>query len=115
MHIADIDRAFHALADASRREFIHRLASRSMSVSELAAGSRLTLAAVVQHVQVLQAGGLITTHKSGRVRMCALRTEGLASVEEWVVTRREQWESRLEALEGVLDHRLLAEEDGDRP
>jgi DNA-binding transcriptional ArsR family regulator len=102
---AEVDRAFRALADPSRRDFVSRLADRPMSVSELAEHTDLTLAAVVQHVQLLQASGLVTTRKSGRVRMCELRAEGLTGVEEWLSARRLLWESRLDALGDVLEDR----------
>ena len=101
--VSDIDRTFQALADPSRRDFLTRLAERPLSVSELAAPTNLTLAAVVQHVQLLQACGLITTSKAGRVRTCSLRAEGLSAVETWLAERRGLWQRRLAALGDVLD------------
>lgn len=98
-----IDLTFRALADPSRRSFLTRLAEGPLSVTELARSTDLTLAAVVQHVQLLQAGGLVTTRKSGRVRMCSLHADGLSTVEEWLAARRGLWQRRFDALGGILD------------
>jgi DNA-binding transcriptional ArsR family regulator len=96
-----IDRVFSALADPSRRAIIERLCQSSASVSTLAKPLDMTLAAVVQHVQQLEASGLITTAKIGRVRTCRLRTETLQAVETWLRERRTLWERRFDRL-GVL-------------
>ena len=69
----NLDRVFHALSDCSRRRMLERLSSGPASVSELARPLPMTLAAVVQHVQVLEAAGLVRTKKVGRVRRCELR------------------------------------------
>ena len=71
----NLDRVFHALSDCSRRRMIERLSSGPASVSELGRPLPMTLAAVVQHVQVLEAAGLVRTQKVGRVRRCELRAE----------------------------------------
>lgn len=107
----EIDRVFRALADPSRREFLTRLAARPMSVKELAKPTDLTLAAVVQHVQLLEASGLVSTRKSGRVRTCSLCTDGLSTVEDWLAARRVMWERRLDLLGDVLDRQGQAVDD----
>lgn len=113
---SEIDRTFHALSDPSRRQFLSRLAEGPLSVTELGAHTNLTLAAVVQHVQLLQASGLITTSKSGRVRTCSLRAEGLSSVETWLADRRRLWERRFDALGEILDQqRSELDGSGQRP
>lgn len=102
---AELDRAFRALADPSRRQFITRLADGPLSVKELHAATGLTLAAVVQHVQLLEGSGLITTRKEGRVRTCSLSDDGLGRVEGWLADRRRTWSTRLDRLGAVLDER----------
>ena len=72
----DLDRTFHALADRSRRSMVERLALGPASVSELARPLAMSLAAVVQHVQVLEACGVVKTGKVGRTRMCQHRAGG---------------------------------------
>ncbi|WP_419249673.1 ArsR/SmtB family transcription factor [Sandaracinus amylolyticus] len=100
---AAVDRVFHALGDPARRAMIDRLSRGPASVSELAAPFSMTLAAVVQHVQVLEASGVITTQKVGRVRTCQLAPEGLAAAERWISERRSLWERRFDRLGALLD------------
>jgi DNA-binding transcriptional ArsR family regulator len=99
---AVLDRAFHALADPSRRQMIDRLSRGPASVSELARPLTMSLAAVVQHLQVLEASGLIRSEKVGRVRTCRLQPVALRVVERWVVDRRDEWEARLDRLGDYL-------------
>ena len=101
---AVLDRAFHALSDPSRRQMVERLTLGPASVSELARPLTMSLAAVVQHVQVLEASGLVRSEKSGRVRTCRLQPVTLQAVERWVVERRAEWETRLDRLGDYLQH-----------
>ena len=105
-----VDRVFHALGDPVRRGMLDRLSRGPASVSELAAPLEMTLAAVVQHVQVLETSGVIKTQKQGRVRTCTLAPEGLVAAERWIAQRRTLWERRLDRLAD-----LLAEEDAATP
>ncbi len=83
-----VDRIFHALGDPNRLAMIERLSSAPMSVSELAKPFPISLAAVVQHVQILEDSGLVKTEKQGRVRTCRLVTERLSTAEKWISERR---------------------------
>jgi len=101
-HGASLDLVLHALADPGRRAMVDRLSRGPATVSELAEPLDMTLAGVVQHVQVLERSGVITTEKRGRVRTCRLEPEGLKVVEQWVAERRALWERRLDRLGDVL-------------
>jgi DNA-binding transcriptional ArsR family regulator len=101
-HTSTSDRVFHALGDATRRAIVVHLGSGPASVSELARPLPVTLAAVVQHVQVLEASGLVATRKRGRVRTCQLVPEALLEAERWLAGRRALWEGRLDRLEGLI-------------
>src|SRR6476620_5151290 len=79
-----LDRVFQALADPSRRAMVERLCEGPASVSELARPFSMTLAAVVQHVQVLEASGLVRSEKVGRVRTCQIAPATLRSAERWI-------------------------------
>ncbi|MGH9072236.1 MAG: ArsR/SmtB family transcription factor, partial [Acidimicrobiales bacterium] len=68
----ELDRIFHALADPSRRHMVKRLGQGPASVSELGKQLAMTLAAVLQHVQVLEESGLVRSAKLGRTRTCTL-------------------------------------------
>jgi DNA-binding transcriptional ArsR family regulator len=99
---ATLDRVFQALADPSRRVMVERLSRGPASVSELARPLDMTLAAVVQHLQVLEASGLVHSEKIGRVRTCRIETTALAPVERWIADRRSTWERRLDRLGDFL-------------
>jgi DNA-binding transcriptional ArsR family regulator len=99
----DLDRIFHALADPTRRAMIERLGRAPATVSELAEPAAMSLAAIVQHVQILEASGLVRTEKVGRTRTCRINTAALASAERWLETRRSEWNTRLEHLGEYLE------------
>jgi DNA-binding transcriptional ArsR family regulator len=98
----DLDRTFQALADKSRRAMVERLTLGTASVSELAEPLSMSLAAVVQHVQVLEACGLVSTEKVGRTRMCRIERTGITAVEQWISDRRRGWDTRLDRLDAML-------------
>lgn len=96
------DQVFHALADANRRAIIERLTRGPATVSELAHLLDVTVAAAVQHLQVLQASDLVSSEKVGRVRTCQIDPAGLRHAEEWLRRQRTTWEHRLDRLGAVL-------------
>jgi DNA-binding transcriptional ArsR family regulator len=100
--LPSLDLMFQALADPSRRTIVERLCAGPASVSELAEPLDMSLTAVVQHVRVLEACGLVTSAKRGRVRMCQLHVPTLRNAELWILDRRRQWERRLDRLGDVL-------------
>ena len=103
-HVLDhsLDDVFHALSDASRRRMVERLVHSPASVSDLAKPLDMTLAAVVQHVQVLEACGVVKTQKVGRTRMCRVEPKALAGAQKWIQERRALWEHRFDLLEQEL-------------
>jgi len=105
-HRINIDRVFHALGDPTRRAMVERLSQGPMSVSRLAAPLAITLAAVVQHLQILEQSGLVHTEKAGRVRTCRIEPTALSAAEQWFAERRSMWERKLDAL-----GEFLAEEE----
>jgi DNA-binding transcriptional ArsR family regulator len=96
--MGNLDRVFQALSDPSRRSIIERLAGGPASVSELAKPLAMSLAAVMQHLQVLEACSLVASEKVGRVRTCRIEPNGLREVERWVSEQRTTWEQRLDRL-----------------
>lgn len=97
-----LDRVFQALADPSRRGMVERLCRGPASVSELAKPLDMSLPAVVQHLQVLEASGLIRSAKVGRVRTCQIEPDALRNAEQWITERRTVWERRLDRLGDFL-------------
>ncbi|MGH3393153.1 MAG: ArsR/SmtB family transcription factor [Streptosporangiaceae bacterium] len=96
--MADLDRVFQALSDPGRRVMLERLSQGPASVSELGRPLAMSLAAVVQHVQVLEASGLVRSQKLGRTRTCSLNSSALRSAEHWISERRTLVERRLDRL-----------------
>lgn len=102
-HSSSLDLAFQALADPTRRVMVDRLSRGPASVSELARPLAMSLSAVVQHLAVLEAGGLVRSEKIGRVRTCRVEPVALRKAERWIAERRASWERRLDRLGDYLD------------
>lgn len=98
-----IDLVFHALGDPTRRAIVEKLSQGPISVSRLAEPLSITLAAVVQHLQVLEDSGLVQTEKVGRVRTCRIEPSGFSVAEQWIRARRTIWEKRLDRLGDLLN------------
>ena len=99
----DLDKSFAALADPTRRALVERLSAGPATVSALAAPFAVSLAAVMQHLKVLEDAGLVTSAKQGRVRTCQIDPLMLRQVERWVSERRVQWAQRLDRLDSFLE------------
>lgn len=97
-----LDLAFQALSDPTRRIMIERLSRGPASVSELAQPLDMTLSAVVQHLAVLEASGLVRSRKVGRVRTCRIEPAMLTAAERWIGERRASWERRFDRLGALL-------------
>ena len=100
---AALDLAFQALADPTRRHMVARLSRGPASVSELAKPLPISLPAVLQHLQMLEASGLVRSEKKGRVRTCRIEAEALRSAEGWIAEQRVLWEGRIDRLEAYLE------------
>ncbi len=100
-----VDMVFHALGDPTRRGIVDRLSRGPASVSELARPLAMSLPAVVQHLQVLEASGLVRSEKVGRVRTCHVEPAAMREAEHWMAQRRAEWERRLDRLgEYLAEH-----------
>lgn len=98
----DINRVFHALGDATRRTMLETLSAGPQSVSSLASPLNMSLAAVVQHLQILEDSGIVISEKVGRVRTCKVVPQALSAAENWLHDRRSLWEKRLDKLGALL-------------
>ena len=99
---AGLDQVFHALSDPARRAMVERLTRSPASVSELARPLAMSLPAVMQHLQVLEACQLVRSEKVGRVRTCHVEPGSLRAAENWISRQRTAWEDRLDRLGGYL-------------
>ena len=97
-----LDRAFAALSDRTRRVILERLGSGEASVSDLAANFSMTLTGVKKHVRILEDAKLLTTRKEGRVRYCRLGPRRLEEETAWIARYQRMLEERLDHLETFL-------------
>jgi DNA-binding transcriptional ArsR family regulator len=93
---------FAALADPTRLSIVEVLAAGPKTVSELAEPAGMRLTSFMQHLRLLEATGIVTTSKIGRVRTCKLVPTGLDEVEGWIDQRRADWNAKLDRLEDYL-------------
>lgn len=99
---ASLDSTFGALADPTRRAILATLMLGQASITELARPHRMSLPAVMKHLQVLEQAGLLTQRKSGRTRHCQLAAQPLKSAEQWIAQYRMFWEGTFDSLERYL-------------
>lgn len=99
---ANLDGMFHALADPTRRAVLTRLRRGPGSMSELAQPFAMALPSFAQHLAVMEASGLVRSHKQGRARIYQLVPKRLQVAENWLRAQREQWEARLDQLDRFL-------------
>ena len=93
------DEVFHALSNPTRRKVLERLSIGPATVSELAAPFDMQLPSFVQHLGVLEQSRLVKSKKRGRVRTYEIAPERFKAAEDWLATRRAQWESRLDRFD----------------
>jgi DNA-binding transcriptional ArsR family regulator len=98
----EIERVFDALGDPTRRALLEMVRERPQSVSKLVEPLGVSMQAVAQHVDILEACGLVATEKVGRVRTCRMASEGLDALEEWVRAHRSEWEQRLDGIAFII-------------
>ena len=94
---------YHALADPTRRFMVERLTRAPASVSALAEPLAMSLPAVLQHLHILEASGLVRSDKVGRVRTCRIEPRALKTAERWIAERRAFWERSLDRLGAYLE------------
>jgi len=99
---AVLDRTFSALSDPTRRDILDRLALGPASISDLAKPHGMSLPGVMKHIRILEEADLVETQKNGRTRECRLGSETLNNATQWIESYRQQWERRLDRLEGYL-------------
>ena len=81
---SQVDRAFAALADPTRRSILERLSSGEATVTELAAPHGMSLTGMQKHIRLLEAANLVATEKVGRARTCRLVPYALEGISVWL-------------------------------
>ena len=98
----DLVDVFKALGDRTRLAVVERLSIGPASASELARPFEMAFPSFTQHLGVLERAGIVTSHKTGRVRMYQLAPEMLWLASSWLATFRNHWERRFDQLDEVL-------------
>jgi len=100
---AEIDRVFHALADATRRDLLRRAADGQQSVSRLADGYDMSFAAVQKHVAVLERAGLVTKSRNGREQLVRTDPVAVARARRALDVLEATWRERADRMADLLD------------
>jgi DNA-binding transcriptional ArsR family regulator len=100
---AQLDAAFAALSDATRRGVLEQLGRADASITDLATRFDMTLTGMKKHVGVLEHAGLVATAKVGRVRTCTLGQRRLDEVTAWIDRYRQLWSARFDELDQVIE------------
>jgi DNA-binding transcriptional ArsR family regulator len=98
-----LDGAFAALADPTRRSILERLGNGSATISELAEPFRMSLTGMKKHVRVLEDAELVSTEKVGRARECSLGPRRLEDAQRWIETYRQVLDGRLDRFGELLE------------
>jgi DNA-binding transcriptional ArsR family regulator len=107
-----LDRAFGALADPTRRAILARLAHGDAGVLDVAAPFPISQPAITKHLRVLEGAGLISRHQLSRQRMCHLEPQRLKELSDWVGSYREFWEESFERLDELLEEMQRSDSSG---
>lgn len=110
----DLQPAFRALADPTRRDILRMLGQNRMSIGQVADRFEMTRAAVRKHMRVLEEGNLIRFETHGRERLSSLNAEALRPVTDWLSWFDRFWDDKLSALQSTLAEDSSAPDEKDR-
>ena len=97
-----LDETFAALANATRRAILARLADGDATVNELAEPFAMTLPAISKHIKVLERAGLVVRGRRAQYRPCALEAAPLEEVSTWAEQYRPIWEARFDRMDDYV-------------
>jgi DNA-binding transcriptional ArsR family regulator len=101
---ARLDLVFKALSDPTRRAMLDRLAKAELTVSELAAPYRMSLAAASKHIQTLERASLVKRTVRGRIHYCRIDPRPLERADDWLRSYERLWDTRIARLAELLRH-----------
>jgi DNA-binding transcriptional ArsR family regulator len=96
---------FQVIADPSRREMLHLLSKKSLTINSLAENFDMSRPAVSKHIKILNVAGFITIQDIGRERHCMLKQDGFNELQEWINFFDKFWLTKLEKLEILLQQK----------
>ena len=98
----DVDRLFHALADGTRRDILHRCAESEPSVSRLADVYPMSFAAVQKHVAVLERAGLVVKERRGREQLVRTDGDAVGRARDVLDELEAVWRGRVDRMSDLL-------------
>ena len=98
----EVDGLFHALADATRRDILHRCVEAAPSVSRLADVYPMSFAAVQKHVAVLERAGLVTKERHGREQLVRTNRDGVIRAQSILDELEAAWRGRVQRMADLL-------------
>ncbi len=104
MNMSEVQPAFKALGDPTRRQILMQLSRQEMSIGEIASEYPMTRAAVKKHLKVLEEGDLISVEVRGRERINRLQPRGLKVVTDWMKYFDHFWDNKLDALKSIVEN-----------
>ena len=99
---AEVDRLFHALADATRRDIVRRVLDTTCSISDLARHYPMSMTAVQKHVSVLEAAGLVAKHRRGREQQVTGRVDAVQRAQRLLDEFEHLWRARFGRMGEIL-------------
>ena len=111
---AEVDRIFHALADATRRDIVRRTVVGEASVSDLAADYEMSFAAVQKHVAVLESAGLVTKRAEGRQRLVRANPATIRRARSLLAVYEQLWRARVDRLDDLFAEERTEDRAEDR-
>lgn len=103
----ELDRTFGALADATRRKILARLAQGDATVGELARPFRVSRPAISKHLRVLERAKLVRRTREGRISHCRLDAAVMRGAADWVERYRSFWEGQLDQLARYIEGKQI--------
>jgi DNA-binding transcriptional ArsR family regulator len=97
-----VDRCFHALSDATRRDIVTCVLRREQSVSTLADRYPMSFAAVQKHVAVLERADLVKKRRHGREQLVRGNIDAIRVASRALDRLEAEWRDRLDRFEQVL-------------
>lgn len=98
-----LDRVFHSLADATRRDILKRVSRAEHTIGQLARPYAVSLAAIAKHVSVLERAGLVTKERSGKEKVVRIVPDTFRAAEQHLSEYERLWAARFDALEELLN------------
>lgn len=99
----DIQPAFRALADPTRRQILMHLSQQDMTIAEIVDEFPVTRNAVRKHLTILEEGQLIRVESRGRERVNTLEPQGLKFVADWFKYFDHFWDNKLDNLKTIIE------------